>query len=48
MERVVPFLADAIAVALGYTCHPREKWESPRTAHPMFRMAPLFEATGTD
>jgi hypothetical protein len=24
-ERVVPFLADAIAVALGYGCHPREQ-----------------------
>jgi hypothetical protein len=23
-ERVVPFLADAISVALGYGCHPRE------------------------
>lgn len=23
-ERFVPFLADAIAVALGYTCHPNE------------------------
>lgn len=23
-ERVVPFVADAIAVALGYGCHPRE------------------------
>jgi hypothetical protein len=23
-ERVVPFVADAISVALGYGCHPRE------------------------
>ena len=23
-ERVIPFLADAIAVALGYGCHPRD------------------------
>jgi hypothetical protein len=23
-ERIVPFLADCIAVAFGYTCHPRE------------------------
>lgn len=28
-ERVVPFLADAIAVGLGYTCHPRHD-EEPR------------------
>ena len=26
-ERFVPFLADAIAVALGYTAHPRESEE---------------------
>ena len=26
-ERFVPFLADAIAVALGYTCHPRDDEE---------------------
>ena len=28
-ERFVPFLADAIAVALGYTCHPNEDTERP-------------------
>jgi hypothetical protein len=42
MDRVVPFLADAIAVAMGYTCHPREDWDAPRTGHPIFRMTPLF------
>lgn len=28
-ERFVPFLADAIAVALGYTCHPDGDTEQP-------------------
>lgn len=28
-ERFVPFLADAIAVALGYTCHPDEDATQP-------------------
>jgi hypothetical protein len=28
-ERFVPFLADAIAVALGYTSHPNEEVEPP-------------------
>lgn len=26
-ERFIPFLADAIAVALGYTCHPNQDTE---------------------
>lgn len=33
-EKVVPFLADAIAVALGYSCHPRAD-EEPNL-RPMF------------
>lgn len=28
-ERVLPFLADAIAVAQGFTCHPREGQSEP-------------------
>jgi hypothetical protein len=28
-ERIIPFVADAVAVALGYTCHPREAVETP-------------------
>jgi len=28
-ERVLPFLADAIAVASGYSCHPREPEQEP-------------------
>lgn len=34
-ERVVPFLADAISVALGYGAHPRGDMPLPeRTPHP--------------
>ena len=28
-ERIVPFLADAIAVALGFSAHPHREWEQP-------------------
>jgi hypothetical protein len=33
-ERFVPFLADSIAVALGYTAHPREDEEPQRNPQP--------------
>jgi len=35
-ERVVPFVADAIAVALGFGAHPTEdsEWPLPRSPHP--------------
>lgn len=34
-ERVVPFVADCIAVALGYTCHPgTEGVPEPLRSHP--------------
>jgi hypothetical protein len=33
-ERFVPFLADAIAVALGYTCHPRGDEQPNRLPQP--------------
>lgn len=36
-ERFVPFLADAIAVALGYTCHPNEDTEQPLVKQPQPR-----------
>jgi hypothetical protein len=41
-ERFVPFLANAIAVALGYTCHPDAERDSPRSRHPFPRVTPLF------
>ncbi len=38
-ERVVPFLADCIAVACGYTAHPgRDGLDEPRPSHPMVRV----------
>ena len=36
-ERFVPFLADAIAVSLGYTCHPNEDAEQPLVKQPQPR-----------
>jgi hypothetical protein len=36
-ERFVPFLADAIAVALGYTSHPNEDTERPLLRQPQPR-----------
>jgi len=36
-ERFVPFLADAIAIALGYTCHPNEDEEPPLIKQPQPR-----------
>jgi hypothetical protein len=44
-ERFVPFLADGIAVALGYTCHPEPEWEGPTTRQPFPRMMPLPNGT---
>lgn len=40
-QRFVPFLADAIAVALGYTCHPStDKEPNPRLPFP--RVSSVF------
>jgi hypothetical protein len=36
-ERVIPFLADSIAVALGYTAHPSEDAEQPLVKQPQPR-----------
>lgn len=33
-ERFIPFLADCIAVALGYTCHPRGDEEPVKKPQP--------------
>ncbi len=41
-ERFVPFLADAIAVALGYTSHPDAERDGPNERHPFPRVTPLF------
>lgn len=37
-ERVVPFIADCIAVASGYTAHPGcDGLDEPRRSHPMVK-----------
>lgn len=41
-ERFVPFLADAIAVGMGYTCHPNAETDGPNRCHPFPRVAPLL------
>jgi hypothetical protein len=41
-ERIVPFIADAIAVALGYSGHPRREWEGPRSGYQMHKVSPLL------
>ncbi|MEA2493392.1 MAG: hypothetical protein QOJ29_1303 [Thermoleophilaceae bacterium] len=43
-ERVVPFLADTIAVALGYTAHPEAERDGPNVRHPFPRVSPLMTA----
>jgi hypothetical protein len=45
-EEVIPFLADAIAVAMGYTCHPMADWDAPKPLPPMKRLRPLFYGDG--
>ena len=37
-DRVIEFIADCIAVALGYTCHPREGMEVPLASNPFRRL----------
>jgi hypothetical protein len=41
-ERIVPFIADAIAVALGYSGHPQQEWDAPRPGYRMHKVAPLL------
>jgi len=43
-QRFVPFLADAIAVALGYSCHPCEEAPEP----PPRRAAARVQCLGAD
>lgn len=45
-ERFVPFLADAIAIALGYTCHPRADWDAPKRRYPMHRIHTILSTEG--
>jgi hypothetical protein len=41
-ERVEPFLADAIAVASGFTSHPEAGQDGPTPRHPFPAVQPLF------
>lgn len=41
-ERVIPFLADAIAVAAGFTCHPEASEDGPNRRHPFPCVQPLL------
>lgn len=41
-ERIVPFLADAIAVASGFTSHPEAGQDGPTPRHPFPAVQPLF------
>lgn len=43
-ERLVPFLADVIAVASGYTSHPNAGRDGPNLRHPFPRVSPLMLA----
>jgi hypothetical protein len=44
-EQVVPFIADAIAVALGYTAHPDAvECPDPRPRNPFARMTCLIDS----
>ncbi len=52
-ERVIPFVADSISVALGYGCHPRSDGDELRCAEPHIRPRRLtalaaVSAEGTD
>jgi hypothetical protein len=40
-ERMVPFIADVIAVALGYTSHPEAERDAPTERHPFPSVTPL-------
>lgn len=44
-ERFVPFLADALAIAHGYTCHP-DPGRDGMTRHPFPTVSPLFAVDG--
>ena len=41
-ERFVPFLAHAMAVALGYTSHPGAGRDGPNPRHPFPRVTALY------
>ncbi len=45
-EQIVPFIADAIAIASGYTAHPHAtESPDPKPRHPFARMTSLIDAS---
>lgn len=47
-ERFTPFLADAIAVSLGYTCHPNEDAPQPLVKQPQPRPVRMHGLLATE
>ncbi len=47
-ERFLPFLADTVAVAMGYTCHPEPEWDGPVRRQPFVRIMPLTPLDPSD
>lgn len=48
-DRIIPFIADCIAVGLGYTCHPRHDMEPVRsTPFPPAMCVDLFGPTSDE
>ena len=47
-ERIVPFLAQAIAVALGFPCHPRSDTEPPLNQLPHHRPRRVWDVASVE
>jgi hypothetical protein len=45
-DRLLRFIADAIAIGMGYTCHPREDWDGPLPRPPFTRARSVEGQTG--
>jgi hypothetical protein len=41
VDGIVEFIANCIAVAKGYTCHPQRGWEGPVPRHPFQQVTRL-------
>jgi hypothetical protein len=44
-QRIVPFLANCIAVASGFNAHPTPEWGEPSVRTPYARLSPLYSET---
>lgn len=47
-DRFIPWIADAIAVAMGYTCHPRPYMKEPIRRGPFPQLAEITSVTTAD